>query len=305
MGFKIIRADEPEIIETINVLIYGEPGSGKTSLAFTAKDPILLDFDKGSYRTDFKKSRIKVLDWEENVIKNLKTIEEDFAEFQTIIIDTVETCLEAMGAWIVKKDSKYAMQKYKLQYYGQLKDEAGRFIAIMNSLGKDVIQIAHVKEKDEGDLRIKRPQITGGTYDKILQISDFVGYQSIISGKRKIDFNPTEFHVGKNSAKFDVISIPDFTKVPDFMEQTIISMKKSLGEIATSQTESLKIIKEFKEKLEKAETAESLNVLMEVMKDEQPIIKKQIWSLMKEKSIKINAEFHKAEGVFFPKEEKK
>ena len=55
MTLKIVKASEPIKIKTINVLIYGQAGIGKTSTGFTSKNPLCLDFDKGSHRSQFRK----------------------------------------------------------------------------------------------------------------------------------------------------------------------------------------------------------------------------------------------------------
>jgi AAA15 family ATPase/GTPase len=45
--FKIVKSDEPLVVETVNILIYGEPGAGKTSLVNTAESSLTLGIDKG------------------------------------------------------------------------------------------------------------------------------------------------------------------------------------------------------------------------------------------------------------------
>jgi replication-associated recombination protein RarA len=50
---KVYSANE--IIESAGMvaLIYGDPGIGKTTLANTAPNPLLLDFDRGAHRSSF------------------------------------------------------------------------------------------------------------------------------------------------------------------------------------------------------------------------------------------------------------
>ena len=42
---RIVRATEPIPVDHPVLLLFGQPGIGKTSLAFSAKRPLLLDFD--------------------------------------------------------------------------------------------------------------------------------------------------------------------------------------------------------------------------------------------------------------------
>src|SRR4051812_16742096 len=47
---KLIRATDPIAVKSICVLVYGQPGSRKTSLAQTADLPFTMAFDPGIYR---------------------------------------------------------------------------------------------------------------------------------------------------------------------------------------------------------------------------------------------------------------
>ncbi|MCX6153191.1 MAG: AAA family ATPase [Candidatus Kapabacteria bacterium] len=52
---KNAKSDEPLVVENVNIFIYGEPGSGKTSLVNTAESLLTLDFDKDVHRSDFRR----------------------------------------------------------------------------------------------------------------------------------------------------------------------------------------------------------------------------------------------------------
>lgn len=61
MPLNIVTATQPLTIDHLITFIYGDPGVWKTSLAFTAKNPILFDFDKGAYRAANAKTQCKSL----------------------------------------------------------------------------------------------------------------------------------------------------------------------------------------------------------------------------------------------------
>src|SRR5690606_38238567 len=50
MALKITKASDPLTVEQLIVCIYGPPGLGKTTLGFSARKPLLLDFDRGAHR---------------------------------------------------------------------------------------------------------------------------------------------------------------------------------------------------------------------------------------------------------------
>ena len=85
MALKIVKASEPIHVNHLITFIYGDPGIGKTSRAFSAKNPILFDFDQGAHRAaQFRKDCIPVGDWLEvaNITKD------DLDGYDTVIIET-------------------------------------------------------------------------------------------------------------------------------------------------------------------------------------------------------------------------
>ena len=294
--FKIVKSDEPLVVETVNILIYGEPGSGKTSIVNTAESPLTLDFDKGVHRSDFRKDVLVIESWKQ-INDNIAELIKTFGNYNTVILDTIDTLLDYMGAWIVDQEPKLA--RNKLQFYGKLKEEFSLFVGKLKTLGKDVVMIAHVREKEEGDLRIKRPAITGGSYDRVLQTADFVGYLFIKDNKRTIDFNPTDYWIGKNSAKFTTMLIPDFNSTPEFFSGLIRDMKKAINGQTQAQVETVKLIKELSEKVLKIKELSEINSFLNELPGMKNGVKKQVWDKIQLRAKELNFEFNKEEKKFF------
>lgn len=295
--FKIVKSDEPLVVETVNILIYGEPGAGKTSLVNTAESSLTLDFDKGVHRSDFRKDVLVIESWKQ-INDNMAELIKTFGNYNTIILDTIDTLLDYMGAWIIDQEPRLA--KNKLQFYGKLKDEFSQFIGKLKTLGKDVVMVAHVREKEEGDLRIKRPAITGGSYDRVLQTADFVGYLFIKDNKRMIDFNPTDYWIGKNSAKFSSMLIPDFNLVPDFFSSLIKDMKTAINGQTQVLVETLKMIKTLTNKIQNIKELTELNSFLNELPGMKNGVKKQIWDKILFRAKELNFEFNKDEKKFYP-----
>ena len=295
--FKIVKSDEPLVVETVNILIYGEPGAGKTSLVNTAESSLTLDFDKGVHRSDFRKDVLVIESWKQ-INDNMAELIKTFGNYNTIILDTIDTLLDYMGAWIIDQEPRLA--KNKLRFYGKLKDEFSQFIGKLKTLGKDVVMVAHVREKEEGDLRIKRPAITGGSYDRVLQTADFVGYLFIKDNKRMIDFNPTDYWIGKNSAKFSSMLIPDFNLVPDFFSSLIKDMKTAINGQTQVLVETLKMIKTLTNKIQNIKELTELNSFLNELPGMKNGVKKQIWDKVQFRAKELNFEFNKDEKKFYP-----
>ena len=290
MGFNILKSNEALTVNNVNILIYGEPGAGKTSLAQTACKPLTLDFDKGVHRSSYRKDVLVINDWLE-INNNMAELIKIFSGYDTIVIDTVDTLLDYVGSYITTKEPRLAYNK--LHYYGKLKDEFTQFTGKLKTINKDVIMIAHAKEKDEGDLRIKRPAITGGSYDRVLQIADFVGYLYIKDNHRTLEFNPSDYWVGKNSAQLPRIIIPDYDKEPKYFASVVNKMKDSINQISQQQYESVQLIGSINERIDQAGAVEDFNKIISEITELKPSVKKQLWHTLNKKATSEGYEYDK------------
>jgi hypothetical protein len=89
MAIKIVKPSEPILTQNLIVVLYGSPGAGKTSLAFSTDKPLLLDFDLGAQRALNRRDSVRVSQWQD--VADLSAT--DLVNFNTIIIDTFFTFL--------------------------------------------------------------------------------------------------------------------------------------------------------------------------------------------------------------------
>jgi hypothetical protein len=123
------------------------------------------------------------------------------APYSSVIEDTVGRCLDLITADIAATDPKKAPGgNLSQQGWGVLKNRFRQHIATLRALGKDVLLIAHDKEDKDGDTRIVRPDIVGGSFGEVMKVADFVGYCYMSGRDRVLDFNPTDRWIGKNPA---------------------------------------------------------------------------------------------------------
>lgn len=99
----IIRPENMDFSkQTFSAIIYGSPGTGKTTLALSAPSPVLIDFDGGvsRVRAEHRKTTIFCKTYEE-VKKDVESPE--MAEFQTIVIDTGGSFITFLKDWAISK----------------------------------------------------------------------------------------------------------------------------------------------------------------------------------------------------------
>lgn len=222
MANIIRKPSEIEAKDTLAMLIYGQPGVGKTTLAVSAPNPLLIDFDGGVNRINGAHyvDTVQPTGWEDMNA----ALEEMFAKeqageahFDSIVIDTVGKMLDYMGNYIVAQDSRLGQRdgSLNLKGYGARKVLFADSIKRWLTLGKSVIFVAHEREDKQGDVTVKRPEVgsTSNAGDLMKEL-DLVGYVQMVGNQRTIFFTPQEAFFAKNTC-----NLPAAVKISTILDE--------------------------------------------------------------------------------------
>ncbi len=259
MALRIIRSTDPITVTRLNVCIYAAPGLGKTSISFTADKPLLLDFDRGAHRSANRKDTVQVERWED--VAHITA--DDLADFNTVVVDTAGRALDTLTPDIIRRNPKMGRGgSLTLQGFGQLKSEFVAWLKHLNSLGKDVVLIAHMDEQRNGDEIIERLDVQGGSKGEIYKAADAMGRLSIRDGKRMLNFSPTDASFGKNPGQLEPLEVPHPERDPQFLARVIQQIKDRLNAMTEEQREAQAALEKWRERTTAAEDVTAINALL-------------------------------------------
>jgi hypothetical protein len=265
MSLKITKAADPIEVKNITMCLYGVPGLGKTSTAFTAEKPLLLDFDHGAYRAGNRGDTVQVTSWADVT----GITQADLAPYKTLVVDTAGRALDCLTADIIDRDPKAGRGgNLTLQGYGALKGAFIGWLRLMRSFGLDVVLIAHSDEQRKGDELIERLDAQGSSKNEIYKSADVMGRLYLAGQVRTLNFSPTDTAFGKNPAQLPPLTVPDFAMAPGFLGTVIASIKTSLNKMSAEQQSAQTTLATWAERIAAANTAADFDALVKLGKEE-------------------------------------
>lgn len=210
------------------IMIYGDLGARKTSMAMTAKNSILFDFNQGSGKAYNSKNKVRMIieNWEE-VAHYART--GMFDKYAVPIIDTAQDALNRFLAEAIIREYPAMEDKnggLTQAGYGHLfRTFQKEFLNYLD--GKILIIIAHADSEEINGIKRQTPLIGGKTGQFLGSLANLIGYVSKVDDKVYIDFSSSGNFVSKGMEGLGRIEVPHYSDPswPTFFQDQIIDKR--------------------------------------------------------------------------------
>lgn len=271
----IKKSNDLVIPSIVKIMIYGQAGMGKSTLALSAPKPLLLDFDNGVKRVNMAHldgvDIVQITSWQDVQ----QVLQENLSDYQTIVVDTIGKMMDFIITY------KCGTRQPQIKDWGGINAEFSWLTRTLSSLNKNVVFVAHRDTRKEGDDTVFIPALREKSYNSIVTELDLLGYLEMRNEngiqKRTITFDPTSRNDGKNTCNLPgIMFVPNIldkdsnpTVKNDFITTRVISPYLGmLQKKKEMQEEYEKLIAEIKDSIEREVTdAKSANEFASKIKD--------------------------------------
>lgn len=266
---KVIQASQVMRVKALVAYIYADPGIGKTSLAYTAKDAILFDFDAGAHRAGKMRrgATVPVEDWLD--VANIESSDVD--DYQAVVIDTAGRALDVIKAHLAKnKDNRQKDGSLTIKAQGSANELFKNWIARIRSYGKDVIILAHAAEDKKKDDVIVRPDVGGKNKNELYRQADLMAYLTSSHDEegrrvRMLNFSPSTAYHAKNSGGLGDVELPDLAINPTFLADLLQQSKDYINSLTDAQVKELQYLDDLENWKNECSTCEDANDLNDLI----------------------------------------
>jgi hypothetical protein len=298
---------------TLKGMILGDTNNGKTTLALSAPDPVLIDFENGITRVSKQWQTVSMQ------CKNFGDFldflnSKEIKQFKTIVIDPIGEMADQIKAYVINKDPKLSKDGRKL--FPAIGNEFKNVWTILKNNGLSILFVSHTEEVMKNDVESLKIRCEGSFIKNFLPTQmDFVAILRRRDNKGKterfLDFQKNEtFTFAKRFEGLeDIIEVPTNTTENKFLSDVIWKRWEEKGnkeEKANQEFDAL--IEDLKSKVANIQDLDQLNTYYSVIYNKHD----KLWSsyqmeaaFLKAKVEELGCEFDKKASEFKIKVEKK
>lgn len=289
------------------MVLAGQPGVGKTTVALSAPNPILFDLDNGISRVKAEhRGLTSSNDTYEGLLEDMKT--DEYKQAETVVIDTGGSLVQLMQPWAKKQEPKAAKDGRAM--FGVIKREFDRLTHQIRVIDKKhLIIIFHTTEVQKGDTITTRLSCEGSAKDIVWTPADLGCYMHIVAGERFMGFTPTEEYFAK--ACFGISGVRKVPKLEpgqknDFLTKLFAEAKqnllKDMEAFAPQKTAYEQVMEAGKKLIDDAQDAEGLTIAVGTIKEMPHALtsKAELVTLVGQKAKTLGLIWNKEEGKYVP-----
>ena len=217
--------------KNIIMIISGLPGVGKTTLALSAPDVVLIDADEGMARVNpYHRKDSSVVKTYEELLTDIKGFE---GHYKTVVIDTCGALIDLMKDWAMRNEPSANKKNggFSQQGYGFVKTE---FLRLSAELRKkfNVVFLFHASKDKQDDNVFYDIVCEGSTKTLVWQPADLGAYLHIVNGERYLGFTPTMNYNAKAAYGIKgLVKVPELTDGDpnDFLTRLFAQVKENIA----------------------------------------------------------------------------
>ena len=295
------------------MIIYGQPGIGKSSLACSAPNPVMIDFDNGISRIRAEhRCPTSICKTYEEVLEDIKGMN----DYDTIIIDTGGSFVTYLKDWAFRTQQGCQTKTgapNTLKIFGAVKNEFARLTEeIKNVMRKNVIYVFHSVESENADgSPYQRLLCEGSAKNTVWTPCDFGAYMTMLGNKRTLYFTPQdEFFAKGTHGITGKREVPDYAAGAknDFVEKLFEEARANIkheNDVFLPQKEQYERVMEAAQKvIDSVMDSETANRAAEEIKGFSHALtsQKECSVKLRDKASSLGLKYSKDAGGFVPKE---
>lgn len=238
MALKFYRAGERPPVKHLVVLIYGPPRIGKSTLALTASNALLIDFGSERATMESSESVLSIRKWDD---ASIDIVRDKAAQFDSIIVDSLRDAQEVLirkltsddpallhNGWLTRDGYRSLLYSF-MGWIRELREG-------LRELNKDLVLVVNSRERESHPSRGAPStelelNLLGRSREEVPIETDLMGRIYFDKdGQRVLTFDGSAFAICKNpQGALETKALPAIDKIDGYLATLIQRSKDSMN----------------------------------------------------------------------------